>query len=346
MAESTAPSVLSVRRLRVHLRPERGSPWPGKDLVRAVEFFDLDLLEGEALAVMGESGCGKSVLARTLAGLECAVSGSVRLRGQEVLDGAGDDRAGWHAQVQLIGQVPLAGVSPRAKAETVLGEAIKSHAPELARDQRAARLEALLGQVDLQASDVARRVRELTPLEAFRVALARAVACAPRVLICDAPGETFSFEDRKAVLDLLLEARRDNPFALLLTGLDARPWRGLIDRAVSMYMGRVVEQGDSRAMFDAPAHPYTRALLASELQLAAKRRGRQQASLRVPGAAANPAHPPLGCVFHPRCPMADAACVREVPHLRRSGRSPLHYAACLFAPTGDVEDSEQPAAPH
>ncbi|MDN5873652.1 MAG: ATP-binding cassette domain-containing protein [Sinobacteraceae bacterium] len=336
-ADNATRGILSVRRLRVHLPPLRSSPWPGKDLIRAVEFFDLDLAEGESLVVVGESGSGKSVLTRALAGLEQTRSGSVRLCGQEVLDGAGKDRSAWHAQVALIPQKPLLDVSPRIRTGTLIADTLKQLGSKRSSEERLALTETLLVQTGLATTDASRRVRDLTPVESYQAAVARALASQPRVLICDAPGETLEFAQRKAVLELLLAARRQAGLSLLLTALDARPWRGLVDRVVSMYMGRVVEQGDTASMLDAPAHPYTRALLASGIQISTKR-GKRQASLRVPGDAANPAHPPLGCVFHPRCPMADAVCVREVPHLRRSGPSPLHYAACLFAPTTDAED--------
>ncbi|HEU0196773.1 MAG TPA: oligopeptide/dipeptide ABC transporter ATP-binding protein [Nevskiaceae bacterium] len=325
---------MSVRRLRVHVHPPRHSPWPGSDPVRAVEFFDLDIMPGESIVVAGESDSGKSVLARTLAGFERPLSGSIRIGDTEVLsvDGRHGDHQLWQQRVQLIAQAPLGDASPRATLASVLETRLKHLQPELGRNERRARAAAGLPEVGLAVTDLDRRVRDLTPIEALRAALARALLVQPSVLVCDAPGATLELAERKAVLDLLVHLRRDRHLALVLMAQDARPWRGTVDRVVVMYLGRIMEQGEREAVFATPAHPYTRALLERSAQIVTSKHGVRSAELHLAGEAPNPAHPPFGCVFHPRCPIADAACVREAPPLRRTGPTPQHYAACLFAP--------------
>lgn len=328
-----AHALLSIRRLCVDLRPAHRSPWRGRDAIRAIESFDLDLLPGESLLVTGESGSGKTTFARALAGLEQPVAGSIRLNGQELLDGTPSVQHGaWHAQVQLITQKPLAAESPHARGSTAIENHLKRSLPKLSRDERRARVATALEKMELTNVDARRRLRELPETDAFRVALACALACEPQILICDTPAASCAAPERETIRTLILQTCARERLALIVTALDARAWRAAVDRTLVIYLGRVMEQGDSTALFDEPAHPYTRALLEAEVRITTPRRGPPHAELDVGGDAPNPAHPPIGCVFHPRCPIADAACVRDVPSLRRTGHSPQHYAACLFAP--------------
>lgn len=323
---------MSVRRLRVRLRARGLLPRPGRRDVKVIENLDLDLQAGEALGIIGESGCGKSTLALVLAGLQPAASGSIRIDEQELVNAAD---AVWDAQkrhIQLLGEEGLTRQRAKTPVGRVLGVTLKSLRADLDREQRIRLSESLLLRVGLLPSDAERPLQSLSPMEAHRVALARVLAPQPRLLICDDPGAALEAAEQTALIDLIARLCREDGTALLFMARQPAQARRVCDRVMVMYLGRVMEQGEREALFTHPAHPYTRALLSTPLTAEVSRRGERRMRLLLDGERPNPAEPPMGCVYHPRCPMAEAACVRQVPHAHRTGTTPKHYAACLFAP--------------
>jgi len=323
---------MSVRRLRVRLHPRGFLPRPGRRDIKIIENLDLDLQAGETLGIIGESGCGKTTLAHVLAGLQPATSGSIRVDEQELLNA---DDAVWRAQkrhIQLLGE----DVLPKQRAKTlvgrVLGATLKNLRADLDLEQRTRLSESLLLRVGLLPSDAERSLQSLSPVEAHRVALAQVLAPQPRLLICDDPGAALEASEQTALIDLIARLCREDGTALLFMARQPLQARRVCDRVMAMYLGRMMEQGEREALFSHPAHPYTRALLATPLTAEVSRRGERRMRLLLDGERPSPAEPPMGCVYHPRCPMAEAACVRQVPHAHRTGTTPRHYAACLFAP--------------
>lgn len=325
-----ARPLLSVRRLRVHLR-QRGLG-SARGTVRAIEKLDLDVYPGEAVGVIGESGSGRSVLAQTLAGLQPATSGSIRFANQELVNAKAATWAKQRRRIQLIGPDSLADLRPRTRVRRALEATLKALCPELDAAVRDERIAAELLRAGLSGSDAERPLRDLSPVERQRLRLARALLPRPELLICDAPSEVLEGETPAELIRLLGEIRQQEGLTVLFLSRQPDWVRRWCDRVVVLYLGRVMEQGQCEEVFTAPAHPCTRELLAARLTLETSRRGVKSSRIVMSGEQPPPTRPPIGCVYHPRCAMAEAACVRAVPHPRRTGGTNLHYATCLFAP--------------
>ncbi len=302
---------LSVRHLSVHFRPRGLLAGVRQGRTLAVDDLHLDLRNGEIIGFVGESGCGKTALAQALAGL-IPMTGSVRCDGDELA--AGKDRAAQQTAIQLLPTVALEGIKPRKRVNEIVAEPLRARYPKLDVQQRDAHVAALLTRVGVPADWLSKPLKELTPAQKARIALARALCVQPKVLLCDVPDARLDEIERAAYLDLVIDLADQLDLALILFAREPAALRAQCSRLLTMTLGKIMEQAPTDALLDAPRHPYTRALLAQTM----------------PDAGAPPPlqHPPMGCVFHPRCPLAEAACVRTVPHLRRVG--PEHYAACHF----------------
>lgn len=327
---ASAP-LLSVRRLRVHY-PKRGLlPWTRSLAVKAIDDLHFDLQPGEILGIVGESGCGKSTLARTLVGLQAASAGSIRYQGQELI---GLNRKQWkplRRDVQLVFQDPLASLSPKMKVLDIVAEPLKALMPELPADERKARARALLARVGLGEELADRRASELSGGQGQRVGIARALIVEPKLLICDEPVSALDVSIQAQIINLLADLAQERQLAMIFIAHDLAVVRQLADRVLVMYLGKVMEQGRADDLYERPRHPYTRALLEAAPVIdpdgsAPKRRKRL-------GGAADPGQPPMGCVFHPRCPLVEHACVQSVPGLRKVDGAD-QYAACHFVAAG------------
>lgn len=328
---ASAP-LLSVRRLRVHY-PKRGLlPWTRSLAVKAIDDLHFDLQPGEILGIVGESGCGKSTLARTLVGLQAASAGSIRYQGQELI---GLNRKQWkplRRDVQLVFQDPLGSLSPKMKVLDIVAEPLKALMPELPADERKARARALLARVGLGEELADRRASELSGGQGQRVGIARALIVEPKLLICDEPVSALDVSIQAQIINLLADLAQERQLAMIFIAHDLAVVRQLADRVLVMYLGKVMEQGRADDLYERPRHPYTRALLEAAPVIdpegnAPKRRK------RIGGAAADPGQPPMGCVFHPRCPLVEHACVQSVPGLRKVDGAD-QYAACHFVAAG------------
>jgi oligopeptide transport system ATP-binding protein len=311
--------LLSIRHLRVQY-PRRGWFWRRTGTVRAVEDLHLDLREGETVGIVGESGCGKSSLARALIGLNKPVSGSIRYAGRELV---GIRKKEWRSirrEMQMVFQDPLASLNPKHSIRRILNEPLQNLCPELDATQREARILETIRRVGLDADCLDRKPKEFSGGQAQRIGIARALVVRPKLLICDEPVSALDVSIQAGVVNLLLELQREFGLTMIFIAHDLAVVRYVSQRVAVMYLGRVIEQGPADQVYSQPKHPYTRLLLAS-----------------VPGEGSDPppdgeppdpANPPMGCAFHPRCPMVDTMCVRDMPHLRRVG--PSQYAACHF----------------
>ena len=294
--------------------------FPGKGRpVRAVDGVSLAIAPGEALGLVGESGCGKSSLANAVVGLVRPHSGSVKLRGEEIgfADRAQLRRLREH--VQMVFQDPATSLNPRMSIGDAIGEPLLVRA--LARGAALrARVAALLEEVGLRADQAGRMPHQLSGGQRQRVVIARALALRPELLVCDEAVSALDVSVRAQILNLLVELQRTRRMASLFVSHDLAVVRHVCDRVAVMYLGQLVELAPATELYATPRHPYTRALLAAvpEPDPVA-----QRGKLRVPlfGEIPSPADPPAGCRFHTRCPMAEARCAAEVPVWRKVGAS-------------------------
>ncbi|MDE2516779.1 MAG: ABC transporter ATP-binding protein [Rhodospirillales bacterium] len=296
-------------------------------LVHAVSDVSLSLARGETLGLVGESGSGKSTLGRLMLGLLAPSAGRVRFDGAAL--GAQLPPA-LRRRMQLVFQDPQASLDPRRRIGAQLADGLAIHrlAPKA---EYAARIAALLEQVGLDPAHASRFPHEFSGGQRQRIAIARALSTAPDFIVADEPVSALDVSVQAQILALLATLRARLGVAMLFISHDLRVVRQLCDRVAVLYLGRVMEEGPARAVFAAPRHPYTRALLAASPRLGQSIG--QPAPPPLAGEPPDPAAPPSGCVFRTRCPLAVDACAAAVPPLRDCGDG--RRVACIRAGEGD-----------
>ncbi|MGH8505012.1 MAG: ABC transporter ATP-binding protein [Stenotrophobium sp.] len=319
--------LLAVRRLRVQYPLAGRWPWSARGTLRAVEELNFNLHAGETLGIVGESGCGKSTLARALIGLQTISAGSIKYDGQDITH---LDKAGWQPlrrEIQMVFQDPLASLDPRMSISRIIAEPLESLCPEMDRDARNARVAEVMHSVGLSPELINRYPHEFSGGQCQRVGIARALVVRPRILICDEPVSALDVSVQAQIVNLLAELRRKYGLAMIFIAHDLAVVRHLSQRVLVMYLGRMMEQADCETLFATPAHPYTKALLSAIPRDFAAQDGGQRRQI-LEGEIPGPAHPPPGCVFATRCPMADERCSRQVPHvhsLANGSAAACHY---------------------
>ena len=290
----------------------------GAGALRAVDGVSLRLEAGRTLGLVGESGCGKSTLARAVAGLMAPSGGAVRIGGRVWPARKVAERRARARHVQMVFQDPFGSLNPRLTVARIVGEPLSVHGiGDVA--SRARRVAALLERVGLTEEQGRRYPHELSGGQRQRVAIARALALEPRILVCDEPVSALDVSIQAQVLNLLADLQRDLGLAYLFISHDLGVIRYVADRIAVMYQGRIVEEGASDAVWSAPAHPYTRALIA-----AIPGAGRLADAPRLVRGGAGDAGP--GCRFRPRCPVAIGRCAEAEPALLPVAEA--HAAAC------------------
>jgi len=284
-------------------------------VVRALDGVTFALRAGATLAVVGESGCGKSTLARQVTMIERPTAGTLSLDGADVAHADAAERKRLRPLVQMVFQNPYASLNPRKKVGTLLEEPLAINTP-LPPSERRAAAQAMLARVGLRPEHYGRYPHMFSGGQRQRIAVARALMLHPRLVVADEPVSALDVSIQAQVLNLLMELQAELDIAYLFISHNLQVVRHIADDVLVMYLGKVVEHGPKAAVFAQPAHPYTRALLASTPSLAARRR-----LPRTPlaGELPSPINPPSGCAFHKRCPFAIARCAVEVPALRPFG---------------------------
>ena len=297
--------------------------WFAHTEVKAVREVDLIIGRGEAVGVVGESGCGKSTLGRMLLHLLPPTSGRVVFDGRALEDLTPSTRRSLRARMQMIFQDPYGSLDPRRTAGAQIADGLLIHALA-GRAQARALVKELLQRVGLDPSHADRLPHEFSGGQRQRIAIARALATEPEFVVADEPVSALDVSVQAQILTLMAELRSSFGLALLFISHDLHVVRHLCERVVVMYLGRIVEEGTSADTFRAPAHPYTRALIAVTPSIRARKRSRGAA---LSGELPSPASPPSGCVFRTRCPHAIAACAETVPVLREI--APGRRVACI-----------------
>jgi dipeptide transport system ATP-binding protein len=282
-----------------------------KGLVRALDGVSFSLREGKTLAVVGESGCGKSTLARQVTMIERPTSGKLLLDGNDVAHADAAARKKLRPRVQMVFQNPYASLNPRKTVGTLLEEPLAINGTHSRGARREAGL-AMLAKVGLRPEHYRRYPHMFSGGQRQRIAVARALMLHPRLVVADEPVSALDVSIQAQVLNLLMDLQQDLGIAYLFISHNLQVVRHIADDVLVMYLGHTVEYASKDDVFSRPAHPYTRALLASTPSLAAARR-RTRAALT--GDLPSPLAPPSGCAFHQRCPYAVARCTIEVPLL-------------------------------
>ena len=302
--------LLEARDLARHYAVSRGWLRP-KGLVRALDGVSFALREGETLAVVGESGCGKSTLARQVTMIERPTSGALLLEGKDVAHADAAERRRLRPRVQMVFQNPYASLNPRKTVGTLLEEPLAISGVPRGRRRREAGL-AMLQKVGLRPEHYRRYPHMFSGGQRQRIAVARALMLHPRLVVADEPVSALDVSIQAQVLNLLMDLQQDLGIAYVFISHNLQVVRHIADDVLVMYLGRVVEYGAKGAVFARPAHPYTRALLASTPSLAAAKR---RARAPLAGDLPSPLDPPAGCAFHKRCPYAIERCAVELPEL-------------------------------
>ena len=277
-----------------------------KRTLHALNDVSLDVVKGEVLAIVGESGCGKSTLARILLGLLPPTAGTIRFDGADV---ASLDRKAMARRVQPVFQDPYSSLNPRRTIASIVSFPLDVHAIGAPDDRRKAAL-AMLDRVGLPSRFADRYPRELSGGQRQRVAIARALVMKPELVVCDEPTSALDVSVQSQILNLLMDLRAELGLTYVFISHNLAVVEHIATRVAVMYLGRVVELGEAGALFSAPRHPYTQALLASSLT--------PEPGLGIPEtglglAFPDPTNPPPGCAFHPRCVQCFAPCGTEPP---------------------------------
>jgi peptide/nickel transport system ATP-binding protein len=305
-----------------------------RQIVRAVDGVSFAIGKGETLGLVGESGCGKSTVARLIVGLYRPTRGKILFNGTPIEGGAAP--AALRRSMQMIFQDPYASLNPRWRVRDIVAEPIRAHELAASAVEVDARVMALLGQVGLAAADGTKYPHQFSGGQRQRISIARALATRPAFLICDEPTSALDVSVQAQVLNLMQRLQRELGLTFLFISHNLAVVHHVADRVGVMYLGRVVELAPARALFASPQHPYTRMLLAAvpDLSLSAKPR------TAVGGEVPNPLNPPTGCAFHPRCPYANERCRQERPLLRAGRALDGGAVACHAVEEGRL----QPAA--
>ena len=323
-------SLLEARNLVKHFPVAgEGVLWRERLALHAVDGVDLAITRGETVAVIGESGCGKTTLARVLAGLYPASAGSVQFAGVELERLGRDAMRRFRRAVQMIFQDPFASLDPRMTAGGIIGEPFAIHSPGN-RGERRDWVSELLEAVGLSAQDRERFPHEFSGGQRQRIGIARALALAPELLIADEPVSALDVSIQSQILNLLHDLIGDRGLAMLFITHDLAVVDFIADRVAVMYLGVIVESGPCTSVLDTPRHPYTQALRAAVPEVG---RGKRHQGTALAGEVPSPLAPPSGCRFHTRCPLARDICRSEVPLLKPIGDSG-HAVACHITADG------------
>ncbi|MCC7423447.1 MAG: dipeptide ABC transporter ATP-binding protein [Planctomycetaceae bacterium] len=322
---STADVLLQVTGLKTHFPVRAGLFSRVREHVKAVDGVDFVVRRGKTLGLVGESGCGKTTVGRTILRLIPATDGQVIFDGVNVFTAGRSELRQLRRRMQIIFQDPVGSLNPRMTVGAIVGEGLAVHhiAHGKERDRRVAEL---LERCGLSASYLNRYPHEFSGGQRQRIGIARALALHPDLIVCDEPVSALDVSIQSQILNLLQDLQRDMGLSYLFIAHNLAVVEHFSDEVAVMYLGRIVEIAPADEIYQNPKHPYTQALLSAVPEPDPTRRGSRVA---LPGEIPSPINPPPGCPFHPRCPLAIDVCRRELPPLtQHAGAPPDHLAAC------------------
>jgi oligopeptide/dipeptide ABC transporter ATP-binding protein len=319
-------ALLQVDRLQVHFPVQHGLFSRTRAFVKAVDGVSFALAAGETLGLVGESGCGKTTLGRAIVRLVEPTGGTILFEGGDLGRLNGAELRARRRRIQMIFQDPYGSLDPRLTVEDIVGEALDVHRLAESRAARRHRVAELLRAVGLDPAHAPRYPHEFSGGQRQRVGIARALAVEPRLIVCDEPVSALDVSVQAQIVNLLRDLQRARGLAYLFISHDLAVVEHLSHRVMVMYLGKVVELAEAKALCGEPKHPYTQALISAVPVLDPDSKRRR---IVLPGDVPSPINPPGGCPFHPRCPVAEARCHTEAPVLREI--APGRWAACHLA---------------
>ncbi|PUE50720.1 ABC transporter ATP-binding protein [Limnohabitans sp. 2KL-1] len=284
-----------------------------RQMLNAVDGVSFEIERGKTLALVGESGCGKSTVARLLVGLYEPTRGGLTFDGQDAHAAFKSNEAkAMRQRIQMIFQDPYASLNPRWTVDNIIGEPLKEHGLISDAEELKARVAELLKSVGLSPLDMVKYPHQFSGGQRQRISIARALATAPEFLVCDEPTSALDVSVQAQVLNIMKDLQRERGLTYLFISHNLAVVRHVSDQVGVMYLGRLVELADKHTLFSNPQHPYTKMLLDAIPKMHDTGRARTPVQGEVP----NPLNPPTGCTFHPRCPQATDICKAERPALR------------------------------
>jgi oligopeptide/dipeptide ABC transporter ATP-binding protein len=332
-------ALLEVRGLKKHFPIHKGVFSHVSGYVYAVDGVSFHINRGETLGLVGESGCGKSTVGRTLLKLLEPTEGKILLNGDDITDLDTAQMLPYRRQMQMIYQDPYASLNPRMSAGDIVGEPLTIHRIAAPKERRE-RVAHLFDRVGLRPEAINAFPHEFSGGQRQRIGIARALALNPELIVGDEPVSALDVSIQAQIINLLMDLQDEFKLSYLFVAHDLAVVEHISDRVAVMYLGRIVETTDKTSLFEMPLHPYTEALLSAVPIPKASARTRKQVILS--GDVPSPINPPPGCHFHARCPYAMVRCRHEVPVLREV--SPGHWAACHLHDGGVTFPLTKPAA--
>jgi peptide/nickel transport system ATP-binding protein/oligopeptide transport system ATP-binding protein len=324
IAMTDTPALLEVSDLVKHY-PVRGGVLRRRvGTVHAVDGVSFSVGSGETLGLVGESGCGKSTVARSVLRLVEPTSGSIRINGQDITKLGKAELRTHRRSMQIVFQDPFASLNPRMTAGDIVGEPLSVHGLAAGRDKQE-RVAELFHQVGLRPDQMKNYPHQFSGGQRQRICIARALSLGPSLIVCDEPVSALDVSIQAQVINLLIDLQRKHGFSYLFIAHDLAVVAHISHRVAVMYLGRIVEIADKRELFANPRHPYTQALLAS-VPVADPRI--KALKPMIDGDVPSPINPPSGCAFHTRCRYVMDRCKVETPRLAETG--PQHQVACFL----------------
>src|SRR5215471_760480 len=322
-------ALLEVENLKKHFPIHKGVFSRVSGHVYAVDGVSFHIDRGETLGLVGESGCGKSTVGRTLLKLLEPTAGKIKVGGEDITGLDTDQMMPYRRQMQMIYQDPYASLNPRMSAGDIVGEPLVIHATG-GPSERRERVASLFERVGLRPELTRSYPHEFSGGQRQRIGIARALALSPELIVGDEPVSALDVSIQAQIINLLMDLQDEYHLSYLFVAHDLAVVEHISDRVAVMYLGRIVEMTDKTTLFDTPLHPYTEALLSAVPIPKASARRRKRVILT--GDVPSPIHPPPGCHFHTRCPYVMARCRHEAPALREV--KPGHWASCHLHDAG------------